>query len=84
VREAKEELGIDVASTAARAPFGAPSSVAVALFEGQILAGEPQPLHEVDAVGFFHPDAAPEIAFKSTWWALEQWALVQRDRRLRR
>ena len=48
------------------------------------LAGEPQPLHEVDAVGFFDPDAAPDIAFKSTWWALEQWALVQRDRRLRR
>jgi hypothetical protein len=24
------------------------------------------------------------VAFKSTWWALEQWQLIQRDRRLRR
>jgi ADP-ribose pyrophosphatase YjhB (NUDIX family) len=85
VREAKEELGIDVRiDRLLGLHSGAPSSVAVALFEGTILKGEPQPLDEVDAVGFFHPDEAPEVAFKSTWWALEQWALVQRDRRLRR
>jgi ADP-ribose pyrophosphatase YjhB (NUDIX family) len=85
VREAKEEIGVDVrVDRLLGLHSGAPSSVAVALFEGTIVAGEPQPLHEVDRVGYFHPDEAPEIAFKSTWWALEQWALVQRDRRLRR
>src|SRR5919205_627578 len=83
VREAKEEMGIDVRiDRLLGLHSGAPSAVAVALFEGTILAGEPRPLHEVDAVGFFRPDQAPDVAFKSTWWALEQWMLIQRDREL--
>jgi ADP-ribose pyrophosphatase YjhB (NUDIX family) len=85
VREAKEEMGIDVrVDRLLGLHSGAPSAVAVALFEGTIVAGEPRPLHEVDRVEFFHPDATPEVAFMNTMWALEQWSLVQRDQRLRR
>ncbi len=85
VREAKEEVGVDVrVERLLGLHSGAPSAVAVALFEGTIVGGEPAPLHEVDQVGFFRPEDAPEIAFWSTHWALEQWSLVQRDRELRR
>ena len=74
-REAQEELGVDVRIVRLLGLHsGAPSAVAVALYEGQILAGEPRPLHEVDAVEYFAPDATPELAFWSTHWALEQWA----------
>jgi 8-oxo-dGTP diphosphatase len=85
VREAREEMGIEVRIVRLLGLYsGAPSAVAVALYEGTIVAGEPQPLHEVDAVGFFAPDATPPIAFRSTAWALEQWRLALRDRHLRR
>src|SRR5215218_3374473 len=64
VREAKEEVGVDVrVDRLLGLHSGAPSAVAVALFEGTIVGGEPEPLHEVDRVGYFHPDEAPEIAF---------------------
>jgi 8-oxo-dGTP diphosphatase len=85
VREAREEVGVDVrVERLLGLHSGAPSAVAVALFEGTILAGEPQPLDEVDAVGFFAPDEMPEVAFWSTHWAIELWRLVLRDRALRR
>jgi ADP-ribose pyrophosphatase YjhB (NUDIX family) len=85
IREAKEEMGIDVrVDRLLGLHSGAPSAVAVALFEGTIVRGEPQPIDEVDKVGFFRPDEAPEMAFQSTYWAMEQWALLQRDRDLRR
>ena len=84
-REAKEEMGVDVRiDRLLGLHSGAPSAVAVALYEGTIIAGEPEPLHEVDAVGFFRPEEAPEVAFWSTHWALDLWRLESRDRRLRR
>jgi len=83
VREAKEERASDVASTGCSGLHSGRQLGRGGSVRRHDPAGEPQPLHEVDAVGFFHPDAAaPRFAFKSTWWALEQWALVQRDRRL--
>ncbi len=80
VREAKEEVGVDVrVERLLGLHSGAPSAVAVALFEGTIVGGEPAPLHEVDQVGFFRPEDAPEIAFWSTHWALDLW-IAQRRR----
>lgn len=85
VREAREELGVDVRiERLLGLHSGAPSAVAVALYEGTIVRGEPRPLDEVDAVGFFGPDELPEVAFWSTHWALELWQLSRRDRELRR
>ena len=84
-REAREELGVDVRiDRLLGLHSGAPSAVAVALYEGAIVAGEPRPLHEVDRVAFFSADAAPELAFWSTHWALDVWRLAVRDRQLRR
>jgi ADP-ribose pyrophosphatase YjhB (NUDIX family) len=85
VREAQEEMGVEVrVERLLGLHSGAPSAVAVALYEGTIVAGDPQPLHEVDEVGFFSPDDPPPIAFMNTYWAREQWSLVLRDRELRR
>jgi ADP-ribose pyrophosphatase YjhB (NUDIX family) len=82
VREAREEVGVEVrVDRLLGLHAGAPSAVAVALFEGTIVAGEPRPLDEVDQIGFFDPNATPEVAFWSTQWALETWRLVLQDRR---
>ncbi|HZS00977.1 MAG TPA: NUDIX hydrolase [Chloroflexota bacterium] len=79
VREAKEEVGVDVrVERLLGLHSGAPSAVAVALFLGSIVRGEPEPLHEVDQVGFFAVHELPEIAFWSTHWALDRWAAEQR------
>jgi ADP-ribose pyrophosphatase YjhB (NUDIX family) len=79
VREAQEEVGVEVRiDRLLGLHSGAPSAVAVALFEGTIVGGEPRPLHEVDEVGFFSPDDAPPIAFWSTHWALDKWLAERR------
>jgi len=81
IREAKEEVGVDVRVDGLLGLHsGAPSAVAVAIFEGTIVGGEPAALDEVDAVGFFSPDDPPEIAFWSTHWALDLWRAHQRER----
>ncbi len=81
VREAKEEVGVDVhVERLLGLHSGAPSAVAVALFVGSIVRGEPSPLHEVDEVGFFPLHALPEIAFWSTHWALDLWDAERRGR----
>lgn len=85
IREAREEMGVEVRiDRLLGLHSGAPSAVAVALYAGHIVEGEPRPLDEVDAVGFFGPDELPEAAFWSTHWALELWQLSERDRELRR
>lgn len=85
VREALEEMGVEVRiDRLLGLHSGAPSAVAVALYQGHIVKGEPRPLDEVDAVGFFGPDELPEVAFWSTHWALDLWQLSLRDQELRR
>jgi len=80
VREAKEEVGLDVrVERLLGLHSGAPSAVAVALFVGTIERGEPEPLDEVDRVGFFSVDDLPAIAFWSTHWALDLWASERRQ-----
>jgi ADP-ribose pyrophosphatase YjhB (NUDIX family) len=82
VREAKEEVGVDVrVERLLGLHSGAPSAVAVALFVGSIVRGEPEPLHEVDRVGFFGVDELPALAFWSTHWALDLWAAERRQAR---
>jgi 8-oxo-dGTP diphosphatase len=79
VREAKEEVGVDVrVERLLGLHSGAPSAVAVALFIGSIVLGEPEPLHEVDQIGFFAVHDLPEIAFWSTHWALDLWDAERR------
>jgi 8-oxo-dGTP diphosphatase len=79
VREAREEVGVDVrVDRLLGLHSGAPSAVAVALFVGTIERGEPEPLEEVDRVGFFGMDELPAIAFWSTHWALDLWASERR------
>jgi 8-oxo-dGTP diphosphatase len=85
VREALEEVGVKVrVERLLGLHSGAPSAVAVALYEGAIIGGEPRALHEVDQVGFFPPENAPPIAFMSTIWALETWAAERRGSSRRR
>jgi 8-oxo-dGTP diphosphatase len=79
VREAKEEVGVDVrVERLLGLHSGAPSAVAVALFVGSIVRGEPEPLHEVDRVGFFPVEDLPPLAFWSTHWALDIWDAERR------
>src|SRR5215210_6368622 len=63
VREAQEEVGVEVRiERLLGLHSGAPSAVAVALFEGTIVRGEPEPRHEVDRVGFFPVRDLPQVA----------------------
>lgn len=78
-REAAEEIGIEVrVERLLGLHSGAPSAVAVALYLGTIVRGEPEPLHEVDRVGFYDPANPPPIAFRSTLWALALWEAERR------
>jgi len=78
-REAAEEMGIEVrVERLLGLHSGAPSAVAVALYLGTIVRGEPEPLHEVDRVGFYDPANPPPIAFRSTLWALALWEAERR------
>jgi ADP-ribose pyrophosphatase YjhB (NUDIX family) len=66
VREAKEEVGVDVrVERLLGLHSGAPSAVAVALFVGNIVG----------------VDELPALAFWSTHWALDLWAAERRQAR---
>ncbi|HEY69585.1 MAG TPA: NUDIX hydrolase [Anaerolineae bacterium] len=43
------------------------------VYRAEIIDGMPQARDDADAVGFFHPDALPPLAFSSTLQMLERW-----------
>jgi ADP-ribose pyrophosphatase YjhB (NUDIX family) len=76
IRETLEEIGLvvsigDIVGLYARLE----AAVIVLAYEAAIVGGEPRTTPEALEVRAFAPDAIPwpEIAFRTTWWALVDW-----------
>ena len=76
VRETLEEIGVVVQPGEIVGLYSRPeAAIVVVAFEARILGGEPHPTPEALEVRAFTPEAIPwpEIAFKTTWFALQDW-----------
>jgi len=81
VREAMEEVGVEVVLEELQGLYMGLHDVVVAVYRGRIVRGEPRPLQEADEVRFFRADELPEAAFKTTADALADWARSARNGR---
>lgn len=64
VREVKEETGFTVRLESMVGLFSSPGEIVVlAVYTGRILHGEGQPGDDIVELGWFRPDALPELAF---------------------
>lgn len=76
VREAQEELGIEVGDLRLLGVYSRRQvGIVTVVYLSEIVAGEPRPTAEALAFDYFGPDELPwdEMAFPSTTSALEAW-----------
>ncbi|MBP1705641.1 MAG: hypothetical protein H6Q36_1380 [Chloroflexi bacterium] len=76
VRETLEETGVLVEPGHILGLYSRPeAAIVVVAFEARIVGGEPRPTAEALEVRSFLPEAIPwpEIAFRTTEWALRDW-----------
>ncbi|TAK28191.1 MAG: NUDIX hydrolase [Chloroflexota bacterium] len=77
IRETKEETNLDIELTALLDIYSRrEAGVVVVVFLARVLGGQPSTSRESLEVAEFAPDQVPwdELAFPSTFWALEAWA----------
>jgi ADP-ribose pyrophosphatase YjhB (NUDIX family) len=76
-RECLEETGLEIRVGELMDVFYSQEHPRVAsifiVYRAEIMNGSPQARDEVDAVGFFHPDSFPPLAFSSTMQIPERW-----------
>lgn len=73
-REAREELGVDVAIQRLIGLYSsAGDPVILAVYAAAILAGEPAAADDLDALGYFPLDNLPELAFPRDREILADW-----------
>lgn len=81
VRETEEEIGLIVEPTQILGLYARlEAAVVVLAYEARILGGELHTTPEALEVRAFAPEAIPwpEIAFRTTWWALADWLALRR------
>ncbi len=90
VREAQEEVGVQVRLTElvgvySRPAPQAPGIVSIA-YRGRITAGEVKVGREALEARWFRPEEIPwdELAYETTRWALQDWLKSRRDARRKR
>jgi 8-oxo-dGTP diphosphatase len=80
IREVFEETGLEVRLEGLVGVYtNVESGVVLVIFAGQVVGGEPVAGHETQAVGFFAPDALPELAFEQNRQIIADW-LRRKDR----
>lgn len=72
-REAREETGLDVAVGPLLGLYSAPGETVVLAVYVATAAGEPVAGDDLDEVGWFAPDALPELAFPHDGRILADW-----------
>lgn len=73
-REVREEAGLAVAVGPLLGLYSAPGeTVVLAVYLGHAAAGEPTAGDDLDAVGWFPPDALPPLAFPHDRRILDDW-----------
>ena len=81
VRETEEEIGLIVEPTEIMGLYARlEAAVIVLAYEARIVGGELRTSPEALAVQAFAPESIPwpEIAFRTTWWALVDWLALRR------
>ena len=81
IRETLEETGLVVAPGQIIGLYARlEAAVIVLAYEARIVGGEAHPTPEALEIQAFEPEAIPwpEIAFKTTWWALVDWLARRR------
>lgn len=74
IREVFEETGLRVRLEGLVGVYtNVESGVVLVIFAAEILEGEPVVGHETQAVGFFAPDALPELAFEQNRQIVADW-----------
>ncbi len=74
IREVFEETGLRVRLEGLVGVYtNVESGVVLVIFAAEILEGEPVAGHETQAVGFFAPDALPELAFEQNRQIVADW-----------
>ncbi len=78
IREAREEVGLEVSLGPLLGLFSATGeTVVLAVYLAHAPAGEPVAQDDLCAVGWFSPDALPELAFPHDRQIIEAWRLVR-------
>jgi ADP-ribose pyrophosphatase YjhB (NUDIX family) len=81
IRETLEETGLIVAPESIVGLYARlEAAVVVLVYEARIVGGDPRPSPEALEVQAFRPSEVPwpEIAFRTTWWALVDWLATRR------
>jgi ADP-ribose pyrophosphatase YjhB (NUDIX family) len=76
-REALEETGLDVRVTHLMDVFHSterPGASIIIVYAAEVLGGEMCPMDDAADIGWFGPDALPELAFDSTHLLVGAWA----------
>jgi ADP-ribose pyrophosphatase YjhB (NUDIX family) len=74
LREVREETGLEVRLEGLVGVYTAvETGVVLVIYHASIVEGEPVAGHETQAVGFFAPDALPELAFEQNRQIIADW-----------
>ncbi len=74
IREVFEETGLEVRLEGLVGVYtNVQTGVVLVIYAAQIVSGEPVAGHETQAVGFFAPDALPELAFEQNRQIIADW-----------